>query len=68
MGSGLDDYPRVQNKGQISKEHIDLSSWLWFFSDALEQIAEHLEKDKTSQYYRKWKHNLREKIIDDCLD
>jgi len=27
-----------------------------------------LEKDKSSQYYRKWKHNLREKIIDDCLD
>jgi hypothetical protein len=35
MGSGLDDYPRTETKEQISKEHIDLTSWLWFFSDAL---------------------------------
>lgn len=42
MGSGLDDYPRVEEKSQISKEHIDLSSWLWFFSDALENVAQYL--------------------------
>jgi hypothetical protein len=39
MGSGLDDYPRVNNKTQVSKEHIDLSSWLWLFADSLEKIA-----------------------------
>ena len=59
MGSGLDDYPRVQEKSQISKEHIDLSSWLWFFSDALENIAKYLEKDKAARYYKKWKYDLR---------
>jgi len=68
MGSGLDDYPRVEEKSQISKEHVDLSSWLWFFSDALENVAGFLENDKASKFYRKWKLNLREKIIEECLD
>ena len=42
MGSGLDDYPRVQNGKQVSKEHIDLSSWLWLFADGLEKISSYL--------------------------
>jgi hypothetical protein len=31
MGSGLDDYPR-RDEGKLSKQHVDLISWLYFFS------------------------------------
>ena len=68
MGSGLDDYPRVEKQTQISKEHIDLSSWLWFFSDSLETISKYLSKYKSAKFYNKWKYQLKQKIMDQCLD
>jgi hypothetical protein len=68
MGSGLDDYPRVELKGQVSKEHIDLGSWLWFFADSLQTIASHLNQEKAARFYLRWKSELRDKIIEECLD
>ena len=35
MGSGLDDYPRIEQDGQLSKQHVDLMSWIYFFSEGL---------------------------------
>jgi hypothetical protein len=35
MGSGLDDYPRMENDKQMSKQHVDLMSWIYFFSEGL---------------------------------
>lgn len=51
MGSGLDDYPRVEKDSQISKQHVDLMSWIYFFSEGLEKIAGYLNKTKPAQYY-----------------
>ena len=39
MGSGLDDYPRMNAAHQISKQHVDLLSWLYFFSSSLDTIG-----------------------------
>jgi len=46
MGSGLDDYPRTENPSQISKQHVDLMSWIYFFSEGLEEIAHYLNLSK----------------------
>ena len=35
MGSGLDDYPRIEKDRQLSKQHVDLMSWIYFFSEGL---------------------------------
>jgi hypothetical protein len=43
MGSGLDDYP-LQDKGKLSKQHVDLILWFYFFSESLEKISEFLEQ------------------------
>jgi len=52
MGSGLDDYPRTEKEHQISKQHVDLMSWIYFFAEGLEEIATYLEEEKPMKYYR----------------
>jgi len=68
MGSGLDDYPRTATDTQISKQHVDLMSWIYFFSEGLETIASHLQEEKPMKYYRERKEEMKRKIIDECLD
>ena len=56
MGSGLDDYPRRQNETEVAKQHVDIVSWLYFFSDSLAKISGFLQKnnvktDKQVNYY-----------------
>ena len=51
MGSGLDDYPR-QDSEEISKQHVDLISWLFFFSESLQMVAEYLGETKAAEYYK----------------
>jgi mannosyl-oligosaccharide glucosidase len=50
MGSGLDDYPRQDSK-QLSKQHVDLISWLYFFAESLEKISDFLGQQKGIKYY-----------------
>jgi hypothetical protein len=64
MGSGLDDYPRVEQDSQLSKQHVDLMSWIYFFSEGLEKIATHLNQSKPAYYYRVKKLDIRKKIYD----
>ena len=63
MGSGLDDYPRTGTSQQISKQHVDLMSWVYFFAEGLEQIAEYLDLPKPARYYRQRKEEMRAKTI-----
>lgn len=51
MGSGLDDYPRVDNQSQLSKQHVDLMSWIYLFSEGLEKMATYLNQTKPAFYY-----------------
>lgn len=50
MGSGLDDYPRTSNQTELSKQHVDIVSWLFFFSDSLSQVARELNTSKTPMH------------------
>ena len=68
MGSGLDDYPRTATQTQISKQHVDLMSWIYFFSEGLEKISAHLELARPRRYYQEKKEEMRRKIIEECLD
>lgn len=34
----------------------------------MEKIAAYLERDKAVRFYSRWKYELREKIIEECLD
>lgn len=68
MGSGLDDYPRTATESQISKQHVDLMSWIYFFSEGLEKIAEQLSLDRPQRYYSARKEEVRRKIMEECLD
>ena len=43
MGSGLDDYPRTNTPDSMSKQHVDMLSWLYFFSNTLDNVAEFIE-------------------------
>lgn len=51
MGSGLDDYPRQDTK-QLSKQHVDLISWLYFFAESLGKVSEYLNNTKGMKYYQ----------------
>lgn len=55
MGSGLDDYPRTATQTQISKQHVDLMSWMYFFSEGLEEIAKYLKLKRPQKYYHQKK-------------
>lgn len=68
MGSGLDDYPRTEKQHQISKQHVDLMSWIYFFAEGLEEIATYLDEEKPMKYYRQRKEEMRKKIYSECLD
>ena len=68
MGSGLDDYPRIENEQQLSKQHVDLISWIYFFADGLENIAYYLKLNKPAFYYHKKKLEMKSKIFEECLD
>lgn len=68
MGSGLDDYPRTATETQISKQHVDLMSWIYFFSEGLEKISAHLNLTRPHRYYQERKEEMRRKIIEECLD
>ena len=68
MGSGLDDYPRVEQPNQLSKQHVDLMSWIFFFSEGLEKIANYLNQSKPASFYGKKKMEMAKKILDECLD
>ena len=68
MGSGLDDYPRVENPQQLSKQHVDLMSWIYTFSEGLEEVAKFLGRPKPMKYYRNRKEEMRVKVLEECLD
>jgi hypothetical protein len=63
MGSGLDDYPRTSTSTQISKQHVDLMSWIYFFSEGLAEIAEHLGFSRSQKFYEQKKEEIRNKIL-----
>lgn len=67
MGSGLDDYPR-QDTNQLSKQHVDLISWLYFFSESLEKISQYLGQEKGEKYYRGLKNFYNETLYAHYLD
>jgi len=35
LGSGMDDWPRADPDGWVSKYNLDCSSWGYFFADAM---------------------------------
>lgn len=50
LTSGLDDYPRAKPP-HLGELHVDLISWMGFFSNTLSQIAEFLgEEDDLSEF------------------
>lgn len=67
MGSGLDDYPR-QDSHQLSKQHVDLISWLYFFSQSLQMISKHLGMAKGVKYYGELKRFYNETLHKHYLD
>lgn len=42
MGSGLDDYPRREDEFSVAKQHVDLLSWLYLFSNSLSKISKYM--------------------------
>lgn len=42
MGSGLDDYPRREDESSVAKQHVDLISWLYLFSNSLSKISKYM--------------------------
>jgi mannosyl-oligosaccharide glucosidase len=67
MGSGLDDYPR-QDAHQLSKQHVDLISWLYFFADNLHLVSKHLGNKKGEKYYHQLKTFYNETLHKHYLD
>mgnify|MGYP003491834688 FL=1 len=67
MGSGLDDYPRQDNR-QLSKQHVDLISWLYFFAESLEKISGYLGQQKGQKYYRQLKNFYNGTLQEHHLD
>ena len=43
-------------------------SWIYFFSESLEQISTYLNQTKPAFYYHKKKLLMAKKILDECLD
>lgn len=76
MGSGLDDYPRRMKENQISKQHVDVVSWLYFFSDALLKLSKYGEKEgilgrhskRRIHYYQNENEKYLSKLYREFLD
>jgi mannosyl-oligosaccharide glucosidase len=50
LTSGLDDYPRA--KAHIGELHVDLISWVGFFSRTMREIAEFVGKTADAEEFR----------------
>ena len=49
LTSGLDDYPRAP--AHIGELHVDLISWMGFFSRTMKEIAEFVGEEEDRLYY-----------------
>ncbi len=49
LTSGLDDYPRAPP--HIGELHVDLISWMGFFSRTMKEIAEYVGEEEDRLYY-----------------
>lgn len=57
LTSGMDDYPRgPPHSGEL---HLDLISWMAYFSRAMRKVAEFLNEQEDSQYF----HEIEEAIV-----
>ena len=43
-------------------------SWIYFFSEGLENIATYLNQSKPADYYKNKKEEMISKIYHECLD
>ncbi len=58
LTSGMDDYPRAPpHTGEL---HLDLLSWMGFFSRTMKEIAEFIGEDEDRLYYA----NVEKAVID----
>ena len=57
LTSGMDDYPRAPP--HLGELHLDLLSWMAFFSRIMKEIAEFVGEEEDKQYYG----NIKEAII-----
>lgn len=58
LTSGMDDYPRAPP--HIGELHVDLLSWMGFFSGTMKEIAEFIGEEDDMKYYA----NVEKAIID----
>lgn len=52
LTSGLDDYPRAKPP-HIGELHLDLMSWMAFFTRTMQEIAEHIGEDEDAKDFAK---------------
>lgn len=67
LGSGLDDFPR-QLPGTLSIAHLDLHTWILFFSESLIKISKFLNRTHEMKEYHNLFNFLKEKLNKDFLD
>jgi mannosyl-oligosaccharide glucosidase len=58
LTSGMDDYPRAPP--HIGELHVDLISWMGFFSRTMKEIADFIGEEDDRKYYA----NVEKAIID----
>ena len=51
LTSGLDDYPRARPP-HVGELHLDLASWMAFFSRTMSEIAEYLDEEEDLEEYQ----------------
>ncbi|KAG8961017.1 Processing alpha glucosidase I [Tulasnella sp. 419] len=63
LTSGLDDYPRAETP-HIGELHVDLISWVAYFSRSMRQIAEFLGNQEDEEEFRTIEENVLMNIDD----
>ena len=67
LGSGLDDFPR-QTPGTLSISHLDMHTWLMFFSESLTKIAKFLNLNEEIMEYQNIYQDLYDKLYEEFKD